>query len=374
MCDKEVRLKSFTDSSAVETINTSPVSLFPQSQAHVLLANSELILNSESVATSSHASVLNNEKVHAPASSSQNFDTSSRKKRQFRQYCAALNCNASTMNSPNTSFFRFPKDKERCQRWLINISRHDLSTKSSVSLYHGSRLCGKHFEDSMFSNSIKTRLYSHAVPTIIDIHSSPKSLKRTLVSSIEAHKMTVASQCDQILNPKSLLNETTYTSTPSHPEGTVSMENDINISPNVLKPTLIVDGTSNDADVTINKPETKLSVSSNIKAPEVIGNGPNCASNCMCIECQPENYKMVATQTEPFVCTKEEKKRVAIQIKMLKRKIRNLERKLQRTRERLERDPEISTEKAMEKLKTDLPEQAYYLLQSMLKRVMVISI
>ncbi|GAB6033491.1 hypothetical protein CHUAL_014098 [Chamberlinius hualienensis] len=84
-------------------------------------------------------------------------------------------------------------------------------------------------------------------------------------------------------------------------------------------------------------------------------------------ECQPENYKMVATQTEPFVCTKEEKKRVAIQIKMLKRKIRNLERKLQRTRERLERDPEISTEKAMEKLKTDLPEQAYYLLQSMLK-------
>ncbi|KAI0217530.1 hypothetical protein LSAT2_030696 [Lamellibrachia satsuma] len=65
----------------------------------------------------------------------------------YRQHCAAFNCNNYTGSTKGLSFFTFPKDEDRCSKWVQNIRRADLVGKKASALRHY-KLCGLHFESS----------------------------------------------------------------------------------------------------------------------------------------------------------------------------------------------------------------------------------
>ena len=90
-----------------------------------------------------------------------------RKSQQYRvQHCAAVNCWNNRFNSPNLSFFRFPRDTERCKQWVVNCGREDLLKKTALQLYSGTTLCSKHFDDNQFACSKLKPM--RAIPTIFD--------------------------------------------------------------------------------------------------------------------------------------------------------------------------------------------------------------
>ncbi|KRT85271.1 hypothetical protein AMK59_1375, partial [Oryctes borbonicus] len=78
--------------------------------------------------------------------------------------CAAPNCKNTYRNS-TLSFFRFPKDPERAKEWVLACGRTEF-LKELNSLHYSSRICGAHFDSSMFLNSIGNRLQSDAIPSI----------------------------------------------------------------------------------------------------------------------------------------------------------------------------------------------------------------
>lgn len=53
----------------------------------------------------------------------------------------------------------------RARQWVVACHREDLSEKIE-QLYSSCRLCRDHFEEKMFANALRNRLYPHAVPTI----------------------------------------------------------------------------------------------------------------------------------------------------------------------------------------------------------------
>ncbi|GAB6025157.1 hypothetical protein CHUAL_014016 [Chamberlinius hualienensis] len=90
------------------------------------------------------------------------------KRKVTRRYCSAFNCRVKNIEFPELSFFRFPKDEERCKQWVINSHRTDLLDKDAEYLFRNVRLCSLHFTDEMFSNEEKNRLRNIAVPTIFN--------------------------------------------------------------------------------------------------------------------------------------------------------------------------------------------------------------
>ncbi|XP_069670524.1 zinc finger protein 679-like isoform X2 [Periplaneta americana] len=89
--------------------------------------------------------------------------------------CSAINCSNNKKRSPELSFFRFPKDPERCKKWLINSRREDLMKKSVVYLYNNIKFCSLHFEDTQFMNENRNKLTWNAVPTLFDVPNKPAS-------------------------------------------------------------------------------------------------------------------------------------------------------------------------------------------------------
>ncbi|KAK7118693.1 hypothetical protein R3I94_022252 [Phoxinus phoxinus] len=76
--------------------------------------------------------------------------------------CAALNCTNRSSPGSSISFHRFPLgDKDRLQRWMVNIRRDHFKPSPS------SRICSHHFEDSSFfkNNKGQVCLKKTAVPT-----------------------------------------------------------------------------------------------------------------------------------------------------------------------------------------------------------------
>ncbi len=66
------------------------------------------------------------------------------------------------------SFFKFPRDKTRCQKWLQQVDRQDLLSKWDDPEYchRNLMLCSDHFEEKMFREfSEKKRLAMGAYPT-----------------------------------------------------------------------------------------------------------------------------------------------------------------------------------------------------------------
>lgn len=84
-------------------------------------------------------------------------------------FCAALNCSRNSTHSV-LAFFRFPRDPERCKKWVENCSRSDLKDKTPDHLNKYHRLCARHFEPNLITKTspFRTVLKDSAVPTIFD--------------------------------------------------------------------------------------------------------------------------------------------------------------------------------------------------------------
>ena len=102
-------------------------------------------------------------------------DTKQRKKKSLGSYCAAYNCHNARRNY-KLSMFRFPKDDERCRKWVQNSQRDDLRNIPTKKLYNY-ELCSMHFEDSQFKNKQKrNRFIETAIPTLFDVPNPPPKI------------------------------------------------------------------------------------------------------------------------------------------------------------------------------------------------------
>ena len=101
-------------------------------------------------------------------------------KQHHVQRCAAYNCDNNRFDNPELSFFRFPKDEQRCKRWVINSRREDLLGKSSDALFKGGTvLCANHFETSQFTSTKKTLKRGKAIPTLFNVKNKPQRIEST---------------------------------------------------------------------------------------------------------------------------------------------------------------------------------------------------
>ncbi|KAJ8266404.1 hypothetical protein GJAV_G00130060 [Gymnothorax javanicus] len=102
-------------------------------------------------------------------------------------FCAAPNCKMKSTEA-DLAFFRFPRDAQRCKRWVENCRRADMEDKTSDYLNKHYRLCAKHFEASMICKGgpYRTVLKYNAVPTIFDLShlKNPHSRHRKQITEL----------------------------------------------------------------------------------------------------------------------------------------------------------------------------------------------
>ena len=81
--------------------------------------------------------------------------------------------------------FKFPKDEERCRKWVQNTRRDDLRKVPLNKLYN-LELCSIHFEDSQFRNKEKrNRLMPNAIPTLFQVPNPPSNGNTTKAFEIK---------------------------------------------------------------------------------------------------------------------------------------------------------------------------------------------
>ncbi|KAJ8273886.1 hypothetical protein GJAV_G00106590 [Gymnothorax javanicus] len=91
-------------------------------------------------------------------------------------HCSAINCRNRQSKRPDLSFFRFPKQKDRCRQWAQNAGRVDLINRTALYVHNNCRLCAEHFTDDQFSNrQAKTRLKWNAFPSLFQVRNPPKA-------------------------------------------------------------------------------------------------------------------------------------------------------------------------------------------------------
>ncbi|KAK7469742.1 hypothetical protein BaRGS_00036224 [Batillaria attramentaria] len=99
------------------------------------------------------------------------------RRRQGGGFCCAISCtNArNKISCEGKSFFKFPKDEERCKKWVQYARRQDLMNKPPSSLHsRGYLLCSDHFEENQFLRPAeRDRLVWNAVPTIFNVPNPP---------------------------------------------------------------------------------------------------------------------------------------------------------------------------------------------------------
>lgn len=124
------------------------------------------------------------------------------------RHCAAINCSKNRNAYRDLSFFRFPKDIERCNKWVVNIRREDLRGKPAEYLNKNCTVCANHFESIMFMNAeARNRLVWDAVPTIFDIANKPKLVglqkrplkKRAVQPPTKKRNALEDMQCSEVL-------------------------------------------------------------------------------------------------------------------------------------------------------------------------------
>ena len=76
------------------------------------------------------------------------------KKRPKKTICAAWGCNNYQNVNANVSFFKFPRDDERCKRWVSKLKRADLDKFDATQLRHRV-VCEKHFDPRDFTKATK---------------------------------------------------------------------------------------------------------------------------------------------------------------------------------------------------------------------------
>ena len=96
-------------------------------------------------------------------------------KKSLGSYCAAINCHNARKNC-NLSMFCFPRDEERCRKWVQNTRHEDLRGVTTRKLYNY-QLCSKHFEESQFMNKeTQNKLVWNAIPTLFDVPNPPSKV------------------------------------------------------------------------------------------------------------------------------------------------------------------------------------------------------
>ncbi|TRY89223.1 hypothetical protein DNTS_025395 [Danionella cerebrum] len=110
-------------------------------------------------------------------------------------FCAAFNCSRNSSHSV-LAFFRFPRDPERCMKWVENCSRSDLKDKTPAHLNKYHRLCARHFEPSLITKTspFRTVLKDTAIPTIFDNPFKRSKKETENKDGPEAKKKKVESQ------------------------------------------------------------------------------------------------------------------------------------------------------------------------------------
>ncbi|XP_006014058.1 52 kDa repressor of the inhibitor of the protein kinase [Latimeria chalumnae] len=108
-------------------------------------------------------------------------------------FCAAPNCTRKSTQS-DLAFFRFPRDPERCKRWVENCRREDLENKTPDQLNKHYRLCSTHFEPTLICkrSPYRTVLKEDAVPTIFDLTShlnNPQSRHRKRIKELTEEEL-----------------------------------------------------------------------------------------------------------------------------------------------------------------------------------------
>lgn len=86
---------------------------------------------------------------------------------KYGKKCSVRYCQNYQYCTSKLSFFSYPKDAERRKLWMINCKTEYLADK--LTRQNSYRVCGTHFENSMFSNiNTRNRLNYNAVPTIFN--------------------------------------------------------------------------------------------------------------------------------------------------------------------------------------------------------------
>ncbi|XP_030764965.1 52 kDa repressor of the inhibitor of the protein kinase-like isoform X1 [Sitophilus oryzae] len=96
------------------------------------------------------------------------------------RYCCVPGCLSNTETDMGLSFFSFPLDPKRCSEWVKNCNRHDFRAKSPIDLHRGYRVCGKHFQPTMFAGMSQSRLKKFAVPTLLMSDNSMMEVEATI--------------------------------------------------------------------------------------------------------------------------------------------------------------------------------------------------
>ncbi len=98
--------------------------------------------------------------------------------------CSAMNCSNSKWSQPQLTFFKFPRDEDRCKIWKQNARRKDIMNKPVTYCNKNLRLCALHFEDTQFMNAHdKKSLIWNAVPRLFSVPNAPKvSQKRRKIT------------------------------------------------------------------------------------------------------------------------------------------------------------------------------------------------
>ena len=73
------------------------------------------------------------------------------KKPKHGKICAAWGCNNYQDINKDVPYFHFPKEKERCDRWIYQLKRADLQGLMPEHL-KSRVVCGLHFDISQFTN------------------------------------------------------------------------------------------------------------------------------------------------------------------------------------------------------------------------------
>ncbi|XP_016106283.1 52 kDa repressor of the inhibitor of the protein kinase-like isoform X2 [Sinocyclocheilus grahami] len=108
--------------------------------------------------------------------------TKEKSKWNKRTQCSAINCKNYQCNSTHLAFHRFPKDPDRCARWVQNLRNASLMGISFQRLHHNYRVCSAHFHTSQFKrpSNVHAGLKWDAVPTMVNAPTPPPPLDLVL--------------------------------------------------------------------------------------------------------------------------------------------------------------------------------------------------
>ncbi|XP_057198325.1 52 kDa repressor of the inhibitor of the protein kinase-like isoform X2 [Triplophysa rosa] len=92
-----------------------------------------------------------------------------------RTQCSAINCKNYQCDSTDVAFHRFPKDPDRCSKWVQNLRNASLLEISPQRLNQNYRVCSAHFHASQFKrpSDVHAGLKWNAVPTLVNVSKPP---------------------------------------------------------------------------------------------------------------------------------------------------------------------------------------------------------